>query len=159
VDFYQKVNYQDIRATVFGYLVQDRDVFTLEKANLRIPTRKKPNPQILKDMIFAYKIAKYVHSNAIVVAKKLTILGIAGGQPSRVGAVKIALSVGRKSLKGAVVASDGFFPKEDSIKAAYKKGIRAIIQPGGSIKDNDIIKLCDKLKICMVFTGMRHFRH
>ncbi|MDP2924635.1 MAG: bifunctional phosphoribosylaminoimidazolecarboxamide formyltransferase/IMP cyclohydrolase [Candidatus Omnitrophota bacterium] len=158
-DFHQKLNYRDIRATSFGYLVQDRDSVILDKANIKVTTKKKPTAAELKDMVFAYKIVKYVKSNAIVVAKKSTILGIGGGQPSRVGAVKIALSRATKSCKGAVLASDGFFPKEDSIKIAYKKGIRAIIQPGGSIKDNDLITLCNKLKISMVFTGIRHFRH
>jgi phosphoribosylaminoimidazolecarboxamide formyltransferase/IMP cyclohydrolase len=158
-DFHQKLNYKDVRATSFGYLVQDRDTVNVEKANLKIVTRKKPTQQELKDMILAWKIAKYVRSNAIVIAKNQTVLGVGGGQPSRVGSVKIALGMAKKSCHGAALASDGFFPKEDSIKFAYKKGIRAIIQPGGSIKDNDLIKLCDKLRISMVFTGIRHFRH
>ena len=87
------------------------------------------------------------------------MLGIGTGQPSRVGAVKIAVSKAISSPKLAVLASDAFFPKEDSIKTAHKKGIKAIIQPGGSIKDKDVIAACDKLGISMVFTGLRHFRH
>ncbi len=158
-DFHQKLSYQDIRATVFGYLVQDRDALLLEKASMKVVTKRKPTQQELKDMFFAWKIAKYVKSNAIVIAKNVTVLGIGGGQPSRVGAAKIALDRAGKSCRGAVIASDGFFPKEDSLKVAYKKGIRAVIQPGGSIKDNDLIALCNKLKISMVFTGIRHFRH
>ncbi|MCK9614596.1 MAG: bifunctional phosphoribosylaminoimidazolecarboxamide formyltransferase/IMP cyclohydrolase [Candidatus Omnitrophica bacterium] len=158
-DFHQKLNYKDIRATSFGFLLQDRDTVNIEKTNLKIVTRKKPTQQELKDMMLAWKIAKYVRSNAIVLVKNQTVLGLGGGQPSRVGAAKIALGMAKKSCHGAVLASDGFFPKEDAIKIAYKKGIRAIIQPGGSIKDNDLIKLCDKLRISMVFTGIRHFRH
>ena len=113
----------------------------------------------MKDLIFAWKVAKFVRSNAIVIARNNAVLGIGGGQPSRVGAVKIALGKICGRIKSAVLASDGFFPKEDSIKLAYTKGIKVIISPGGSIKDEDIIKTCDKLGIAMVFTGIRHFRH
>jgi phosphoribosylaminoimidazolecarboxamide formyltransferase/IMP cyclohydrolase len=86
-------------------------------------------------------------------------LGIGGGQPSRVDSVKIALNKAKKSTKLSVLASDAFFPKPDSIKEAYRGGVKAIIQPGGSIKDKDIIEACDRFKIAMVFTGIRHFRH
>lgn len=158
-DLHQKLNYRDIRTTAFGYLIEDWDAVILDKANIKIVTKKKPTASELRDMIFAWKIAKFVKSNAIVVAKNLTVLGIGGGQPSRVGAVKIALSRINKSFGRAVLASDGFFPKDDAVRAAAKKGIRAIIQPGGSIKDNELIALCNKLKISMVFTGIRHFRH
>ncbi|MFA6282053.1 MAG: bifunctional phosphoribosylaminoimidazolecarboxamide formyltransferase/IMP cyclohydrolase [Candidatus Omnitrophota bacterium] len=159
-DFHLKPTHKDIRTTVFGYLIQDKDVLTLQTSGLKVVTKRKPTQKELKDMLLAWKISKYVRSNAIVVAKDMTVLGIGGGQPSRVGSVKIALGMARgKSLKKAVLASDGFFPKEDSLRVAYQKGIRAVIQPGGSIKDNDIIKLCDKLRMTMVFTGIRHFRH
>ncbi len=159
-DFHQKPNHKDIRTTVFGYLIQDKDLLNLQPSALKAVTKRKPTQKELKDMIFAWKIAKYVRSNAIVIAKDQTVLGIGGGQPSRVGSVKIALNLAKgKSPKKAVMASDGFFPKEDSLKVACQKGIRAVIQPGGSIKDNDIIKLCDKLRMTMVFTGIRHFRH
>lgn len=158
-DCLQRLDFKDIRTTLFGYLIQDRDILTIDKNNLKVVTRKKPSAKQLKDLLFAWKIAKYVKSNAIVLAKNQCFIAAGGGQPSRVGSVDIALrKAGHLSL-GAVLASDGFFPKEDSIKIAYKKGIRAIIQPGGSIKDNDIIKLCNKLGISMIFTGIRHFRH
>ncbi|MCM8756650.1 MAG: bifunctional phosphoribosylaminoimidazolecarboxamide formyltransferase/IMP cyclohydrolase, partial [Candidatus Omnitrophica bacterium] len=107
----------------------------------------------------AWKVVKFVKSNAIVIAKNLTTLGIGSGQPSRVGAVKIAIENSFKSSKGAVLASDAFFPYEDSIKLIKKAGIKTIIQPGGSIMDEKIIELCNKLDISMVFTGIRHFRH
>jgi len=158
-DFTQKVDSKDVKTTVFGYLVQSRDFLTLDKGGLRVVTHRKPSQRELKDLIFAWKVVKWVKSNAIVIAKNNSVLGIGGGQPSRVGAVKIALSKAKMSPRLAVLASDGFFPKEDSIKVAYRRGIKAIIQPGGSIKDKDIIKACDKLGISMVFAGVRHFRH
>lgn len=157
-DFFKNTNLKDIRTTNFGYLIQDVDMLTLDKNSLKIVTKRKPTSRELKDLVFAWKIAKYVKSNAIVTAKNITVIGIGGGQPSRVGSLRIALDV-KASSNGAVLASDGFFPKEDSIVLAYKKGIKAIIQPGGSIKDEDIIRLCNKYKIAMVFTGIRHFRH
>ncbi len=144
---------------MFGYLVQSRNSLTLDKNNLKVVTKKKPTQRELKDLIFAWKVVKWVKSNAIVIVKNNSVLGIGGGQPSRVGSVKIALSKVKTSQRLAVLASDGFFPKDDSIKVAYKRGIRAIIQPGGSIKDKDVIEACDKLGISMVFTGIRHFRH
>jgi phosphoribosylaminoimidazolecarboxamide formyltransferase/IMP cyclohydrolase len=158
-DFEQALDFKDIRTTLFGYLIQDRDLIGLDKDNLKIVTRKKPTQSELKDILFAWKVVQYVKSNAIVVAKGLRVCGIGAGQPSRVGSAKIALEKAGQVCKGAVLASDGFFPKEDTIKLAYRKGIRAIIQPGGSIKDQDIIKLCDQLKISMIFTNVRHFRH
>lgn len=158
-DFAQKVNTKDVRATVFGYLLQDRNTVTLDKAALKVVTKRKPTARELKDLIFGWKVVKHVKSNAIVITKNLAVLGIGAGQPSRVGSVKIALTAAARAGKGAVLASDGFFPKEDAIDLAYRQGIKAIIQPGGSIKDNDIIQLCDKLGIAMLFTGIRHFKH
>lgn len=159
VDFNQKIDYQDIKAIQFGYLIQNRDEITLDKSNLKVVTKRQPTLREFKDLIFAWKVVKLVKSNAIVVAKNRAVLGIGGGQPSRVGAVKIALAKASDFPKLAVLASDGFFPKDDSIRIAYKRGISAIIQPGGSIKDKDIIKTCDKLGLSMIFTGIRHFRH
>ncbi|MCF7907258.1 MAG: bifunctional phosphoribosylaminoimidazolecarboxamide formyltransferase/IMP cyclohydrolase [Candidatus Omnitrophica bacterium] len=159
VDFNKKVSFKEARGTSFGYLIQSQDNSTFDKNSLRVVTKKKPGSREMKDLIFAWKVAKFVRSNAIVIAKNSAVLGVGGGQPSRVGAVKIALSKAVSSSKLAVLASDGFFPKEDSIQVAYRKGIRAIIQPGGSIKDDEIIKVCDKLGIAMIFTGIRHFRH
>lgn len=159
VDFVQKINMKDIRATSFGYLVQDRDKLILEKNSFKVVTKRKISDRERKDFLFAWKVVKHVKSNAIVVVKNLSILGIGGGQPSRVGAVNIALARAGKDINGAVLASDAFFPKEDAIKSAYKRGVKVIIQPGGSIKDKDIIDFCDKVGISMVFTGIRHFRH
>jgi phosphoribosylaminoimidazolecarboxamide formyltransferase/IMP cyclohydrolase len=158
-DFSQDVSSKDIRETHFGYLIQEKDKLTLEKSKLKVVTKRRPTQRELKDLVFAWKIVKFVKSNAVVIVKNLAVLGIGGGQPSRVGALKEAILKATKSCKGAVIASDGFFPKEDSIQLAYRKGIKAIIQPGGSIKDKDIIQLCDKKKMAMIFTGIRHFRH
>lgn len=158
-DFDYKIAGKDIKTTLFGYLIQDRDYLTLDKNSLKVVTKKEPTDKEFKDLIFAWKVAKFVKSNAIVIVKNNSVLGIGAGQPSRVGSVKIALKKADHIIRSAVMASDGFFPKEDGIKIAYNKGIKTIIQPGGSIKDKDLIKMCDKLGISMVFTGIRHFRH
>lgn len=158
-DLNQDSDYRDIKGTYFGYLVQKRDKITLGKDKMEVVTKKKPTKKQLKDLIFAWKVVKYVKSNAIVIAKNSAVLGIGGGQPSRVGAVEIALNKAKKSTKLAVLASDAFFPQPDSIKVAHRRGIKAIIQPGGSIKDKEVIEACDRYKIAMVFTGIRHFRH
>lgn len=150
---------RQLRSSSFGYLIQDNDEITVDKNKLKIVTKRKPTEREMKDLLFAFSVAKYTRSNAIAIVKNLSVLGIGGGQPSRVGAVEIALKNVKRSLKGAVLASDGFFPKEDAIRLAHRKGISAIIQPGGSICDEDIFKLCDNLKIAMVITGLRHFRH
>ena len=109
--------------------------------------------------MFAFKVAKYVKSNAIVIARNKAVLGVGMGITSRIDSFKFAAMKSLKPLQGAVVASDGFLPKEDNVELAAKLGIKAIIQPGGSIKDKDVIKACDKHNIAMVFAGSRHFRH
>ena len=112
-----------------------------------------------EDMIFAFKVAKYVKSNAIVVAKDLRTIGICGGQTSRIGALEVAIQRVCDSAKDAVIASDGFMPAVDNIEISALNRISAIIQPGGSIKDNDVTALADKYNIAMIHTGIRHFRH
>jgi phosphoribosylaminoimidazolecarboxamide formyltransferase/IMP cyclohydrolase len=113
----------------------------------------------MESLIFGWKVAKHVKSNAIVLTKGTKTVGIGAGQMSRVDSVMIAKTKAGKLAKNSCLASDAFFPKEDAISWAYKAGARAIIQPGGSIADNEIIKACDKYKIAMVTTGIRHFRH
>ncbi|MBD3246297.1 MAG: bifunctional phosphoribosylaminoimidazolecarboxamide formyltransferase/IMP cyclohydrolase [Candidatus Omnitrophica bacterium] len=157
--FSKEKGMKDVKSSAFGLLVQERDLKTYEKAKLKTVTRRKPTQREIKDLLFSWKVVKHVKSNAIVVAKNLGVLGIGGGFPNRVGAVKYACGQAVKSTKGAVIASDAFFPKKDSIQYAHKKGIRAIIQPGGSIRDQEVIDACDKYGIAMLFTGMRHFRH
>jgi len=159
VDLAERIKHRDVKRTCFGYLVQDEDVIDYDKSKLEVVTKRTPTEREWADLLFAWRVAKSTKSNAIVVAKNTATLGIGGGQPSRVGAAKMAIKNSPLSTKGAVLASDAFFPKDDSIKVAHKAQIKAIIQPGGSIKDSDIIKACDKYNIAMVFTRIRHLRH
>lgn len=142
-----------------GLLLQDKDLESVDTAQLKIPTKKKPTKKQMLCLLFAWQVAKHVKSNAIVLAQGQKTVGIGAGQMSRVDSVFISVKKAAKLAKGACLASDAFFPKEDAVIAAAKAGIKAIIQPGGSISDEAIIKVCDKYSIPMVFTGMRHFRH
>lgn len=142
-----------------GMLIQERDKFEGAKKDLKVVTKKKPRCPQFETLLFAWEAAKYVRSNAIVIAKGTRTIGIGGGQPSRVDSVKTAIDKAGRQVKGACLASDGFFPKPDSIYKAARAGISAIIQPGGSIKDEDVIKAADEAAIAMVFTGVRHFKH
>lgn len=150
---------EEIRITPFGTLVQDTDKGELDKDKFKVVTKTKPTAEMIEDMIFAWKIAKHSKSNAIVVAKDFKTLGIGQGQTSRVDAFEIALNKACDSSKDAVAASDGFFPAIDNIHVAAQGRIAAIIQPGGSIKDEEVIKTADKYNIAMITTGIRHFRH
>ena len=150
---------EEIRITPFGTLVQSSDKGELDKDNFKVVTKAKPSAEMIEDMIFAWKIAKHAKSNAIVIAKDFKTLGIGQGQTSRVDAFEIALNKACDGSKDAVAASDGFFPAIDNIHVAAQGRIAAIIQPGGSIKDEEVIKTADKYNIAMVTTGMRHFRH
>lgn len=150
---------EEIRITPFGTLVQDMDRGELDKDNFKVVTKAKPTAEMVEDMIFAWKVAKHAKSNAIVIAKDFKTLGIGQGQTSRVDAFEIALNKACDSSKDAVAASDGFFPAIDNIHVAAQGRIAAIIQPGGSIKDEEVIKTADKYNIAMITTGIRHFRH
>ncbi len=151
-----------IKSCAGGYLVQDRDQDQKELSNLKIVTQRVPTDEELRALQLGWKISKYVKSNAIVLSNDQQLLGVGAGQMSRVDSVKIAI---RKSLEaglsltGAIIASDAFFPFADSLEIAAKAGITAVIQPGGSIKDNEVIKKADDLNMAMVFTGVRHFYH
>lgn len=150
---------EEIRITPFGTLVQDMDRGELNKDNFKVVTKAKPTAEMVEDMIFAWKVAKHAKSNAIVIAKDFKTLGIGQGQTSRVDAFEIALNKACDASKDAVAASDGFFPAIDNIHVAAQGRIAAIIQPGGSIKDEEVIKTADKYNIAMITTGIRHFRH
>ena len=150
---------REIRITPFGTLVQDTDKGELDKDSFKVVTKAKPTAEMVEDMIFAWKIAKHAKSNAIVVAKDFKAIGIGQGQTSRVDAFEIALNKACDGSKDAVVASDGFFPAIDNIHVAAQGRIAAIIQPGGSIKDGEVIQTADKYNIAMITTGIRHFRH
>lgn len=149
----------DVKKVSGGLLVQEKDDRMVSEKDLKVVTKKKPTPKQLKSLLFAWKIVKHVKSNAIVLAKDTMAVGIGPGQTSRVESVIVAARKAGKKSKGAVLASDAFFPKPDGIAQAAKAGVIAIIQPGGSVSDEEIIRACDKYKITMVFTGVRHFRH
>jgi phosphoribosylaminoimidazolecarboxamide formyltransferase / IMP cyclohydrolase len=142
-----------------GMLLQGKDLKTLDLNNLKVVTKNKPNKNQLASLIFGWKVAKHVKSNAIVLTSGTKTLGIGAGQMSRVDSVMIAKNKSGKLDQGCCLASDAFFPKADAISWAHKAGARAIIQPGGSIADQEIIAACDKYKIAMVITGIRHFKH
>jgi phosphoribosylaminoimidazolecarboxamide formyltransferase/IMP cyclohydrolase len=142
-----------------GALLQDKDNQTLDVNNLKVVTEKKPTKKELESLVFGWKVAKHVKSNAIILTKGTKTVGIGAGQMSRVDSVMIAKKKAGKLAKGSCLASDAFFPKEDAVIEAAKAGIKAIIQPGGSIADVEIVKVCNKYKISMVTTGIRHFRH
>jgi phosphoribosylaminoimidazolecarboxamide formyltransferase/IMP cyclohydrolase len=150
---------RDIKKTAFGYLVQDEDLADVAAKDLKVVTKKKPTAKQMQDLAFAWKLCKHVKSNAIVVAKDQAVLGVGGGFTARVDAGEYAYAKAQKSTKGAVVGSDAFFPYPDNVEIAAKAGVSAIIQPGGSVKDPEVIAACDKHGIAMVFTGMRHFKH
>ncbi len=142
-----------------GMLLQGKDLLTLDENNLKVVTKKKPSKAQMQSLIFAWKVAKHVKSNAIVLARGNRTVGIGAGQMSRVDSVMIAKNKSGKLSRGCCLASDAFFPKADAIIWAHKAGAGAIIQPGGSIADQEIIAACDKYKIAMVTTGVRHFKH
>lgn len=149
----------NIKAIAGGFLVQENDSQIELPDEWEVVTEKQPTPEQLEELLFAWKVVKHVKSNAIAVTKNLTTLGIGAGQMNRVGAVKIALEEAGEKANGAYLASDAFFPFDDSVRTSAKAGIRAIIQPGGSIRDKDSIKAANELGLVMVFTGVRHFLH
>jgi phosphoribosylaminoimidazolecarboxamide formyltransferase/IMP cyclohydrolase len=148
-----------MKKVVGGLLIQDRDIVRLKESDIKVVTKAQPAKEELKSLLFGWVVAKHVRSNAIVLCQGTKTVGVGAGQMSRVDSVWIACQKAGARARGASLASDAFFPKEDGIKAAHKSGIKAIIQPGGSIRDEEVIKTADKLGIAMVFTGVRHFKH
>lgn len=145
-----------------GLLVQEQDIDCLDEADLRVMTHRQPAAEQLADLKFAWSAVRHVKSNAIVLAQQLATIGIGAGQTSRVMSTRIAIWQARQAgfkLEQAVLASDAFIPFPDTVELAAEAGIQAIIQPGGSVKDPEIIALADKYGLCMIFTGIRHFRH
>ncbi|MBI4982425.1 MAG: bifunctional phosphoribosylaminoimidazolecarboxamide formyltransferase/IMP cyclohydrolase [Candidatus Omnitrophica bacterium] len=157
-DFAQ-VDEAEFKRVSGGMLLQGKDLLTLDENKLKVVTKKKPTKIQMESLIFAWKVAKHVKSNAIVFTKGTKTIGIGAGQMSRVDSVTIAVKKSGKLSQGACMASDAFFPKEDALINAAKSGIKAVIHPGGSIADETIIKAADKYKLAMVTTGIRHFRH
>ena len=142
-----------------GLLVQDLDTVTYDPAKLKVVTEKQPSEQEMEDLKFAWVVAKHVKSNAIIYARNQETIGMGAGQMSRVDSARLAVEKAQKPLAGSVMASDAFFPFRDSVDAAAKSGVSAIIQPGGSIRDEEVIQAANEHKIAMVFTGIRHFKH
>ncbi|WLR51099.1 bifunctional phosphoribosylaminoimidazolecarboxamide formyltransferase/IMP cyclohydrolase [Bacillus tianshenii] len=160
VDFSQEqVKEQRLSSIHGGLLVQDEDTYSFDDAEISIPTEREPNEQEWADLKLAWQVVKHVKSNAILLAKDNMTVGVGAGQMNRVGAANIAIEQAGEKAKGAALASDAFFPMDDTVEAAAKAGITAIIQPGGSIRDEDSIKKCNEYGIAMVFTGVRHFKH
>lgn len=142
-----------------GLLVQDSDNAKLDETTTTVPTKRKPTETEWQALKFGWKVVKHVKSNAIVVSNDQMTLGVGAGQMNRIGAASIALEQAGEKAAGSIMASDAFFPMEDTVEAAAKAGITAIIQPGGSIRDMDSIQKADEYGIAMVFTGVRHFKH
>ncbi|WNO08568.1 bifunctional phosphoribosylaminoimidazolecarboxamide formyltransferase/IMP cyclohydrolase [Teredinibacter sp. KSP-S5-2] len=152
----------DFKRVTGGLLVQDRDIGVITEADLKVVTKRKPSEDEIRDLLFSWKVAKMVKSNAIVYAKNSQTIGVGAGQMSRVNSARIAAIKAEHAglqVEGAVMASDAFFPFRDGIDNAAAVGIKAIIQPGGSMRDEETIAAADEHGIAMVFTSMRHFRH
>ncbi|TAF06257.1 MAG: bifunctional phosphoribosylaminoimidazolecarboxamide formyltransferase/IMP cyclohydrolase PurH [Nostocales cyanobacterium] len=148
-----------VRAIAGGFLVQTADDIVADPSNWQVVTARQPTQAELAELLFAWKVCKHVKSNAIVISKDRTTLGVGAGQMNRVGSTKIAVEQAGEKAKGAVLASDGFFPFDDTVRTAAAAGITAIVQPGGSLRDKDSIKAADELGLLMVVTGVRHFLH
>jgi phosphoribosylaminoimidazolecarboxamide formyltransferase/IMP cyclohydrolase len=142
-----------------GVLVQDNDLRQINENELKVVTKRPPTEQEKRALLFAWKICKHVKSNAIVYAREGQSVGVGAGQMSRVDSCKIGAMKAVLPLKGTVAASDAFFPFPDGVEEIAKAGATAIIQPGGSVRDQEVIEAADRLGLAMVFTGVRHFRH
>ncbi|GCL36425.1 phosphoribosylaminoimidazolecarboxamide formyltransferase/IMP cyclohydrolase [Sphaerospermopsis reniformis] len=150
---------ETVRAIAGGFLVQTADDIVADTAKWQVVTKRQPTPAELAELLFAWKVCKHVKSNAIVISKDRTTLGVGAGQMNRVGSAKIALEQAGEKTQGAFLASDGFFPFDDTVRTAAAAGITAIVQPGGSLRDKDSIKAADELGLLMLVTGVRHFLH
>jgi phosphoribosylaminoimidazolecarboxamide formyltransferase/IMP cyclohydrolase len=155
-------NAVDIKRVGSGLLMQTADNHTLQMSDLKVVTKKQPTPQQLQDLLFAWKVAKYVKSNAIVFCKDGMTMGVGAGQMSRLDSARIASIKAQHaslSLKGTAVASDAFFPFRDGLDVVVDAGASCVIQPGGSMRDPEVIAAADERGVVMVFSGVRHFRH
>jgi len=149
----------DMKRVVGGLLVQSRDLGKLDVSTLKTVTSRKPTPEELEDLVFSWKVVKHVTSNAIVLARNKATVGVGAGQMSRVGSVEIAVKKAGENASGSVMASDAFFPFRDGVDVAGKAGVTAIIHPGGSIRDKEVIDAANEYDIAMVLTGMRCLKH
>ncbi|MBI4310795.1 MAG: bifunctional phosphoribosylaminoimidazolecarboxamide formyltransferase/IMP cyclohydrolase, partial [Chloroflexi bacterium] len=151
--------YLDLRRVRGGFLVQTPDAYPDDGIELKPVTKRSPTPAEVADLRYAWKVVKHIKSNAIVLARDRALLGMGAGQPNRVTSVKLAVERAGERAQGSVLASDAFFPFPDGVEAAAAAGVTAIIQPGGSIRDGEIIAAADKAGMAMVLTGVRHFKH
>jgi phosphoribosylaminoimidazolecarboxamide formyltransferase/IMP cyclohydrolase len=152
----------DLKRISGGMLAQEPDRHELAESDLKVVTERAPTPAETRALLFGWKVCKHVKSNAIVFAREGQTVGVGAGQMSRVDSVKIAVikaATNGMELKGSVVASDAFFPFPDGVEEAGRAGASAVIQPGGSMRDADVIAAANKLGMAMVFSGVRHFRH
>jgi phosphoribosylaminoimidazolecarboxamide formyltransferase/IMP cyclohydrolase len=149
----------DFKRVSGGLLVQEKDEALLGEVGMKVVTEREPTPAETEALQFAWRVAKHVKSNSIVYATADRTVGIGAGQMSRVDSAKIAATKARSSLKGTVVASDAFFPFRDGVDALAEAGATAVIQPGGSMRDPEVIEAANEHGMAMVFTGMRHFKH
>jgi len=150
---------ETVKTIAGGMLVQRTDDEAVLPETWKVVTQKQPTPEQMQELIFTWKICRHIKSNAIAITKNLTTIGIGAGQMNRVGSIRIAIDQAGEEVKGAFLASDGFFPFDDSVRTAAASGIIAIAQPGGSMRDADSIKAADELGLIMVLTGVRHFLH
>ena len=149
----------EVRNVVGGVIVQETDTSILSEDNLQIVTENKPSDSDIKTMLFGWKVLKHVKSNGILIVKDNTTIGVGAGQVSRVDSVDIAMNKSGDSIKGSILCSDAFFPFRDSIDKIAGSGIKAVLQPGGSVRDDEVISACNEHGIAMVFTGQRCFKH
>ena len=149
----------EVKTVEGGFLVQMRDTGEDDPSGWRCVTKRQPTDEEMKDLEFAWKVAKHVKSNAIVLAKDRSLVGMGAGQPNRVNSVHLALRAAAERAKGSALASDAFFPFADNVELAAGGGVGAVVQPGGSVRDEEVVQTADTLGIAMLFTGVRHFKH
>jgi len=158
-EFEKRIAKLEVRNVDGGLLVQDTDTKILSKDDLTVVTKNQPSEADIKTVLFTWKVLRHAKSNSILIAKDNTAVGLGAGQVSRVDAVHMALRKGGKNVKGGILASDAFFPFRDSIDAIKDSGVKVVVQPGGSIRDSEVIEACDEYGIAMMFTGTRCFKH
>jgi phosphoribosylaminoimidazolecarboxamide formyltransferase/IMP cyclohydrolase len=150
---------RELRSIPGGLLVQGRDLADADPRGWKLVTKREPTPDELEALAFAWSVVKHVKSNAIVLARRDVTVGIGMGQTNRVDSVRIAAQRAGDKARGAVLGSDAFFPFPDGVEAAAAAGVTAVAQPGGSVRDDEVIATADKLGLAMLFTAVRHFRH
>ena len=149
----------EYRSVEGGLLCQDSDAVAEDPAAFTVPTKRQPTDEEMAELLFAWKVCKSIKSNAIAITKGHATIGVGGGQPNRVNSARIAVEQAGDAAQGAVAASDAFFPFRDGLDALAEAGVTAVIEPGGSIRDEEVIAAADEHGIALVFTGHRHFRH